>query len=154
MTRPGGTVPSHAVRSAPAGSRQIRNRIPAVVVDDLGLRPAPMLAKSAAGLVADTLAFVPIPSSIVVPVLGAVEVVAGIAPVIGRILRPVLAGMAAHLIGTFLVLVTRPAVAFQDGNLLLLTTEGEFVVKNLVLIAGALLVAAALAPMRHRARLQ
>ncbi len=31
---------------------------------------------------------------------------------------------------------------------LLLTTEGEFVVKNLVLIAGALLVAAALTPLR------
>lgn len=106
-----------------------------------------------AGLVADTLAFVPIPSSIVVPALGAVEVVAGIALVIGRFLRPVLAGMVGHLIGTFLVLVTQPAVAFQDGNLLLLTTEGEFVVKNLVLIAGALLVAAALPPMRHRARL-
>jgi len=48
------------------------------------------------------------------------------------------------------VLVVQPAVAFQDGNLLLLTTEGEFVVKNLVLIAGALFVAATL-PARRRA---
>jgi uncharacterized membrane protein YkgB len=39
-------------------------------------------------------------------------------------------------------------VAFQDGNPLLLTTEGEFVVKNLVLIAGALLVAANPSPRR------
>jgi hypothetical protein len=69
---------------------------------------------------------------------------------IGR--RPVAAtrtgGPRGHLAGTFLVLDLQPAVAFQDGNPLLLTTEGEFVVKNLVLIAGALLVAAALTPVR------
>jgi putative oxidoreductase len=62
----------------------------------------------------------------------------------------VLAVLVGHLTGTFLVLVTQPQVAFQDGNPLLLTTEGEFVVKNLVLIAGALLVAAALPPARRR----
>lgn len=104
-----------------------------------------------ADLVANTLAFVPIPASIVVPALGAFEIVAGLALITGRMLRPVLAAMVAHLTGTFLVLVTQPAVAFQDGNPLLLTTEGEFVVKNLVLIAGALLVAAALPSLRRQA---
>lgn len=101
--------------------------------------------------VADTLAFVPVPSSIVVPALGVLDVLAGIALIIGRFLRPVLVAIGGHLTGTFLVLVTQPAVAFQDGNPLLLTTEGEFVLKNLVLIAGALLVAAALPPLRRRA---
>jgi putative oxidoreductase len=33
-------------------------------------------------------------------------------------------------------------VTFQHGNPLLLTTEGEFVVKNLVFIAAALVLAA------------
>ena len=42
--------------------------------------------------------------------------------------------------GTFLVLIFRPDIAFQHGNPLLLTTEGEFVIKNLVLIAGGLVV--------------
>ncbi|WP_232665275.1 YkgB family protein [Pseudonocardia sp. TRM90224] len=102
-----------------------------------------------AGLVADTLAFVPIPSAVILPALGAFEVVVGIALMAGRVLRPVLAVMVGHLAGTFLVLVTQFNVAFQDGNPLLLTTEGEFVIKNLVLIAGALCVAAAL-PMRRR----
>lgn len=101
-----------------------------------------------ARLVADTLAFVPVPSSVLVPALGAFEIVVGLALVTGRFLRPVLAAMVAHLAGTFLVLVAQPAVAFQDGNPLLLTTEGEFVVKNLVLIAGALLIAAALPARR------
>jgi putative oxidoreductase len=101
-----------------------------------------------AQLVADTLAFVPVPASVLVPALGVFEIVAGLALVTGWWLRPVLAAMVAHLAGTFLVLVLQPQVAFQDGNPLLLTTEGEFVVKNLVLIAGALLVAANLSPRR------
>lgn len=101
-----------------------------------------------AALVADTLA--PIPASVVVPVLGAVEIVAGLLLAARRMLRPVLAVLIGHLVGTFLVLVTQPHVAFQDGNPLLPTTEGEFVVKNLVLIAGSLLVAAALPALRRR----
>jgi uncharacterized membrane protein YkgB len=54
--------------------------------------------------------------------------------------------MVAHPIGTFVVLVRQPGVAVQDGNPLVLTVEGKFVVKNLVLVAGALLVAATLPP--------
>jgi putative oxidoreductase len=101
-----------------------------------------------ADLVADTMAFVPLPAAVLVPALGIFEIVIGIAMITGRWLRPVLAVLVAHLVGTFLVLVMQPTVAFQDGNPLLLTTEGEFVVKNLVLIAGALLVAGTLPPLR------
>jgi putative oxidoreductase len=96
-----------------------------------------------ADLVADTLAFVPVPPDVLVPALGGFEIAVGVLLAAGRLLRPVLAVMTAHLAGTFLVLVSQPGVAFQDGNPLLLTTEGEFVVKNLVLIAGALLAAGA-----------
>ncbi|TQM02092.1 DoxX family membrane protein [Pseudonocardia kunmingensis] len=102
-----------------------------------------------AQLVADTLAFVPVPAAVVLPALGVFEIVAGVVLAVGRMLRPVLAVLTGHLAGTFLVLITQPHVAFQDGNPLLLTTEGEFVVKNLVLIAGMLLVAAALPPVRR-----
>jgi hypothetical protein len=42
--------------------------------------------------------------------------------------------------GIFLVLVMRPETAFQGGNPLLLTMEGEFMIKNLVLIAAGLAV--------------
>jgi hypothetical protein len=47
-----------------------------------------------------------------------------------------LAGVALQLSGTFLVLVLRPDVAFVGGNPLLLSVEGEYVVKNLVLLAA------------------
>lgn len=105
-----------------------------------------------AELVADTLRWVPIDASILLPALGGFEIVVGILLVIGVALRPVLISLVGHLAGTFLVLVVQPGVAFQDGNPLLLTTEGEFVVKNLVLIVGALVVAASVTPLRCSAR--
>jgi putative oxidoreductase len=71
-----------------------------------------------------------------VPLVGAVEVALGAGLLVGRFMPVVLAGVALHLSGTFLVLVLRPDVAFVDGNPLLLSVEGEYVVKNLVLLAA------------------
>lgn len=71
------------------------------------------------------------------PLLGVFEV--GIGAALLQRARPVVVtALVLHLAGTFLVLVTRPELAFQSGNPLLLTTEGEFVVKNIVLLAAAL----------------
>lgn len=75
-----------------------------------------------------------------VPLLGVFEVLVGIGLLLGRGLRIVLALFALQMIGTFLVLLVQPDVAFQDGNPLLLTTEGEFVVKNLVLLSAGLMI--------------
>ena len=72
--------------------------------------------------------------------LGAFEVLVGIGLLSGVGMRLVLLLLVAQLVGTFLVLVVRPDLAFQNGNPLLLTTEGEFVVKNLVLISAGLTV--------------
>jgi uncharacterized membrane protein YkgB len=46
------------------------------------------------------------------------------------------------MLGTFLVLIVLPEVRFQDGNVFKLTVEGEFVIKNLVLLAAGLVVGA------------
>jgi uncharacterized membrane protein YkgB len=54
-----------------------------------------------------------------------------------------------QMAGTFLVFVMRPDVAFQDGNPLLLTVEGEFVVKNLILMAAGLVVGSSIRKMRR-----
>jgi len=75
--------------------------------------------------------------------LGTAEIVLGAALWLGRRLRWVAAVALTHLLGTFLVLVVQPQAAFQEGNPLLLTTEGEFVVKNLVLITACLVLMAA-----------
>lgn len=79
-----------------------------------------------------------------VPVLGAFEVVVGLGLLFGRLMRLVLVLFLAQMVGTFSVLVVEPDLAFQNGNPLLLTTEGEFVVKNLVLAAAGLTVGARL----------
>jgi uncharacterized membrane protein YkgB len=92
-----------------------------------------------AELVANTVPF--LPAGFFVPALGAFEVLLGVALLIGRWLGIVALLMVAHLTGTLLVLVTQPEVAFVDGNPLMLTMTGEFVIKNLVLMAAGLVLA-------------
>jgi putative oxidoreductase len=75
-----------------------------------------------------------------VPLLGVVEILVGAGLIFRRALRLILAVFLAQMAGTFLVLIVLPDVAFQDGNPLLLTVEGEFVVKNLVLLSAGLVV--------------
>ena len=91
-----------------------------------------------AQLVADTVFW--IDPDWFVPLLGVFEALVGFGLLFGRGLRLVLALFILQMIGTFLVLVVQPDVAFQNGNPLILTTEGEFVVKNLVLLSAGLTI--------------
>ena len=91
-----------------------------------------------AELVARTVYWVP--SAFFVPFLGAWEMVVGIGLLFAVALRLTLFLFWLQMAGTFLVLVVKPDIAFQGGNPLFLTTEGEFVVKNLILIAAGLVV--------------
>ena len=100
-------------------------------------------------LVAGTLPFVD--PTWFVPFLGGVELALGLALLFGRAITVVSAVLVAHLCGTFLVLVMQPELAFQNGNPLLLTTIGEFVIKNVVLIASALVLAARLREVKAQA---
>lgn len=77
---------------------------------------------------------------LVVTTLGAVEVLLGVGLVAGVGVRLVLPVLTAHLSGTFLTFVMLPELMFRDGNLLLLTESGEFVAKNLVLVAATLVL--------------
>jgi uncharacterized membrane protein YkgB len=83
-----------------------------------------------------------------VPALGVVEIVVGLGLLFRIALRPILVLFVGQMLGTFLVLVVLPEVSFQDGNPLKLTTEGEFVVKNLVLLSAGLVVGATVPPRR------
>jgi len=77
-----------------------------------------------------------------VPVLGVAEMFVGLGLITRRLMRVVLGVFVLQMAGTFLVLLLLPGVAFQNGNYLLLTVEGEFVVKNLVLITAGMVVGA------------
>jgi len=81
-----------------------------------------------------------LPSELFVPLLGIVEIAIGVGLLLGKALRGILVLLFLQLAGTFLVLLILPEAAFQGGNPLFLTTEGEFVIKNLVLIAAGLSV--------------
>jgi len=80
------------------------------------------------------------PPETFVPFLGVWEILVGVGLLFRVALRLTLLLFWLQMAGTFLVLVLRPDIAFQHGNPLLLTTEGEFVIKNLVLIAAGLVV--------------
>jgi putative oxidoreductase len=98
----------------------------------LGLSPV-------ADLVASMAPF--LPAQLVVVGMGAAEIVMGAALLLGVLIPWIAAAQVVHLLATFAVFVVHPDVAFT-GNPLVVTFEGEFIAKNLVLIAGLLVVAA------------
>jgi uncharacterized membrane protein YphA (DoxX/SURF4 family) len=77
---------------------------------------------------------------VLVSALGWVEIVLGLALLAGQPRRLALLAVAAHLAGTFLVFVQAPSLVISNGNPLLLNGNGEFVLKNLVLICAALVL--------------
>ena len=72
--------------------------------------------------------------------MGVWEVLIGACLMSKRALRVAVSLLCLHLAGTFFALVLTPVLFSQDGNLLRLTAEGEFVIKNIVLIAAALVI--------------
>jgi len=91
-----------------------------------------------ADLVAQTLYW--LPSAWVVPFLGLWEIAVGLGLLFSFALRLTLLFFFLQMAGTFLVLIVHPGLSFQNGNPLLLTVLGEFVVKNLVLLSAGLVV--------------
>jgi uncharacterized membrane protein YkgB len=75
-----------------------------------------------------------------VPALGVLELLVGLGLAARWGLRLVLLVLVGQMVGTFLVFVLLPEVAYQDGNPSKLTVEGEFIVKNLVLLSAAMVV--------------
>lgn len=85
-----------------------------------------------------------IPAKFLIPLLGVWELAIGGLLLWGKAVRLMLLLFLAQMAGTFLVLVLQPQISFQNFNPFLLTTEGEFVVKNLVLVAAGLSIGGSL----------
>jgi uncharacterized membrane protein YphA (DoxX/SURF4 family) len=92
-------------------------------------------------IVAQTMQWLPAPTGLLMLLLGVLEMALGLGLLFGRgaVLRVILIVFLLHLSGTLLVLA-QTDIAFQMGNPLLLTTEGEFVIKNLVMITAGLVL--------------
>lgn len=74
-----------------------------------------------------------------VPLLGAVEVLIGLCFWNRRWLRLGLVVMAGHMVGASLPLFVLPEVAWKSFPVA--TLEGQYILKNVVLIAGAMVLA-------------
>ena len=90
-----------------------------------------------ADLVAQSVPY--LPHELFFPALGVGEMILGVGLVFNRTLYLATLLLCIHLlIATFSVILFQPGIAFQAGNPLYPSTEGQYVIKNLVLIAAAL----------------
>ena len=96
----------------------------------LGLSPA-------AELVVKTMSWLPIPGFL--HLLGVWEMAIGICFIYKPLLRVALILLFLHMPGTFLPIVLLPEKVFQAFPFVL-TLEGQYIVKNLVLIAAAIVI--------------
>lgn len=92
------------------------------------------------GLVAEALPFVP--ARVAVASAGVIEVVIGLGLLTRIAPRFTMTLFFALLLGTFSLFLSQPYLIFADGCPLCLTVTGEFIVKNVVLIAAGLTLVA------------
>ena len=86
-----------------------------------------------------------IPNDLFFHVLGLVEMLIGLGLLFQVQLRAVLLLLFAQMAGTFLPLLLLPEMCFNIDPLGL-TFEGQYILKNLILVSGALVVGGTLAP--------
>ena len=89
-------------------------------------------------MIQQTYTFLPI--HLFVLTLGAWEILIGIGMISKRALRCTLILMCVHLTGTFAALCLAPSHFFLQRIPFALTADGEFVIKNMVLIAAGLVI--------------
>ncbi|MEU1054158.1 DoxX family membrane protein [Streptomyces sp. NPDC005876] len=80
-----------------------------------------------------------LPRDVSLPLLGSTELCLGLALVTGLLLRPALLLLCAHLTGVFASLLVLPDVMWHHG---IPTLESQYVLKNVVLVAACLAIAA------------
>jgi uncharacterized membrane protein YkgB len=86
---------------------------------------------------------------IFIPTLGYWEVLIGICLLYIPLIRFGLFLLALQMPGTFLPLILRPEICFLNFPFEL-TLEGQYIIKNLVLIGAAMVVGGRLVPIKHR----
>lgn len=104
------------------------------ILKPFGLSPAEPLLKA-------TVAWLPFwePDFWLV-LIGWWEVVIGITFLFKQTTRIAIPLLFLQMIGTFMPLIFLPDIAFQEGNLLLPTMVGQYIMKNLMIISAAIVV--------------
>jgi uncharacterized membrane protein YkgB len=102
-----------------------------------GLSPAETLA----GRTIETLTFGAVPASVAVPFLALWEVAIGIGLLIGRAMRVTLLLLFVQMLGTITPLFLFPAETWTQFPIAP-TLEGQYIIKNIVLVAAAIVLGA------------
>ncbi|CAM5322670.1 DoxX family membrane protein [Streptomyces pharetrae] len=80
-----------------------------------------------------------LPAAVSMPLLGTAETLIGLALITGLLLRPALTLLFAHMAGVFTSLALLPGQMWHHG---VPTLEGQYVLKNVILVAACLTVTA------------
>ncbi|RPJ02349.1 MAG: DoxX family protein [Chloroflexi bacterium] len=96
-------------------------------------------ASPATDLIRDSISF--LPSDIFIPFLGVWEMLIGLGFITGRYLRVTILIMVLQMFGAVSPIVLNPD-AVWDAFPFKLTLEGQYIVKNIVLIAAAMVIGA------------
>lgn len=73
-------------------------------------------------------------------IIGWWEVVIGLLFLFKKTTRVAIALLFAQMLGTFMPLVFLPEITFQSNNIFLPTMEGQYIIKNLMIISAALVL--------------
>lgn len=82
-----------------------------------------------------------VPKHLLVPAVGVYECILGLGLLLGLKMRLMLVMFWVQVLLTLSLVFVQPKLVFQKGVVPLLTMEGEFVIKNLVLLAAGVVLA-------------
>jgi len=101
----------------------------------------PLGLSAAEGLLVQTVQWMPFgaPENWLI-IIGWWEVAIGVLFLSKRTTRIAIALLFLQMVGTFMPLVFLPEITFQSNNILLPTLEGQYIIKNLMIISAALVL--------------
>lgn len=116
------------------------------ILKPLGISPA-------SSLVMDTVVWLPLfQPEAWLAIIGYWEVAIGLSFLFQRTTRFAIALLMLQMVGTFMPLVCLPGVTFQEGGIPFAPTmEGQYIIKNLLIIAAAIAIGGTVSPRTDKA---
>ena len=101
----------------------------------------PFGLSSAEEMLKATVAWMPVGTpELWLSIIGWWEVAIGVALLIPRTTKIGIALLFLQMFGTFMPLFLLPDITFQDGNIFTPTLEGQYIIKNVMIISAALVL--------------